>query len=147
MASQEKILLIDDDPDFININRAILESAGYLVDEAYDPEMAWEKIKNWQPNLICLDVMMPSGTEGFHFAYKVRRDEATRHIPIIMISAIHEHSEFRFSTEDGEYLPVDDFIEKPIRRDLLLARVRALLDGAASGPARPADDRGIGLKK
>jgi CheY-like chemotaxis protein len=146
MAEQGKILLVDDDPDFNMINRTILESAGYQVDDARDQESAWEKIKSWQPDLICLDVMMPMGTEGFHFAYKVRRDEATKHIPIIMISAIHEHSEFRFSTEDGEFLPVDEFVEKPIRRDVLLARVKALI-AAKPAPAKPADDRGIGLKK
>ncbi len=147
MAEHGKILLVDDDPDFIMINRTILESAGYQVDEARDPDSAWEKITSWKPDLVCLDVMMPMGTEGFHFAYKIRSNEATKHIPIIMITAIHQHSEFRFSTEDGEFLPVEEFIEKPIRRELLLAKVKTLLAAASPAQARPADDRGIGLKK
>ncbi|HNS73636.1 MAG TPA: response regulator [bacterium] len=147
MAEQGKILLVDDDPDFNIINRTILESDGYCVEEAKDPESAWEKILSWKPDLICLDVMMPTGTEGFHFAYKVRRDEATRHIPILMITAIHQHSDFRFSTEDGEYLPVDEFVEKPIKPEVLLAKVKALIAAARPALPRPADDKGIGLKK
>ncbi len=147
MAEAGKVLLVDDDPDFNLINRTILESDGYTVEEARDPESAWEKIRSWQPDLICLDVMMPTGTEGFHFAYRVRRDPATEHIPIIMITAIHQHSDFRFSTEDGEFLPVDDFVEKPIKREVLLARVKALLATARPAHPRPADDKGIGLKK
>jgi CheY-like chemotaxis protein len=147
MAEKGKILLVDDDPDFNTINRTILESDGYTVEEARDPESAWDKIKQWQPDLICLDVMMPTGTEGFHFAYRVRSDEATKHIPIIMITAIHQHSDLRFSTEDGEFLPVDEFVEKPIKREVLLARVEALLNAARPLSPKPADDRGIGLKK
>ena len=147
MSEQGKILLVDDDPDFNLINRTILESDGYCVEEARDPESAWEKIQSWHPDLICLDVMMPTGTEGFHFAYKIRRDEATKHIPIIMITAIHEHSDFRFSTEDGEFLPVDDFVEKPIKRNVLLEKVKVLLASAHHKPAKPAADLGIGLKK
>lgn len=147
MPEHAKILLVDDDPDFIAINRTILESAGYIIDFANDPDSAWEKILAWKPDLICLDVMMPLGTEGFHFAYKVRRNEETRHIPIIMITAIHEHSEFRFSTEDGEFLPVDEFVEKPIRKEDLLHKVKTLLSSGPSSTGISATDKGIGLKK
>ncbi len=147
MANNPKILLIDDDPDFIMINRTILESEGYQVDAAHDPISGWEKIKSWKPDLICLDVMMPTGTEGFHFAYKVRRDPDTQHIPIIMITAIHEYSDFRFSTEDGDFLPVDEFIEKPIRKDVLLAKVKSLLAAATPQKTKQQRDQGIGWKK
>ncbi len=147
MSQKEKILLIDDDPDFVMINRTILESEGYQVDAAHDPDSAWEKIKSWKPALICLDVMMPSGTEGFHFAYKVRRDPETQHIAIIMITAIHDFSDFRFSTEDGDFLPVDEFIEKPIRKDVLLAKVKSLLNSAEPRKPGQRSDQGIGWKK
>ncbi len=147
MSEPVKILLIDDDPDFIMINRTILESNGYVVDAAMDAKTAVEKVKTWKPNLICLDVMMPTGTEGFHLAYKIRQDPETKHIPILMITAIHDYSDFRFSTEDGEFLPVDEFIEKPIRGPVLLTKVSELLGRAANEQVKPASDKGIGLKK
>jgi two-component system, sensor histidine kinase and response regulator len=147
MSEPVKILLIDDDSDFILINRTILESNGYVVEAAMDAKTAMEKVKTWKPNLICLDVMMPTGTEGFHLAYKIRQDPETKHIPILMITAIHDYSDFRFSTEDGEFLPVDEFIEKPIRGPVLLSKVLDLLGRDAPASIKPADDQGIGLKK
>ncbi len=147
MPNKEKILLIDDDPDFITINRTILESAGYRVDAANDPTTAWMKIKAWMPDLICLDVMMPTGTEGFHFAHKVRQDPETQNIPILMITSIHEHTDLRFSAEDDEYLPVDDFVEKPIKKDVLLKKVADLLKQGHQKTSKPSSDKGIGLKK
>jgi CheY-like chemotaxis protein len=148
MSEQAKILLVDDDQDFVNINRTILESKGYQVQAANTPENAWEKITQWKPDMICLDVMMPTGTEGFHFAYKVRNNEATKDIPILMITSIHEHSDFHFSPdEDGQFLPVDDFAEKPVPREVLLHKVEALLGKKTSAAPRKAEDKGIGLKK
>jgi len=147
MPANAKILLIDDDPDFVLINRTILESAGYVVDAANDPDTGWKKIQSWQPNLICLDVMMPNGTEGFHFAQKVRRDPATRHMPIIMITSLHEYTDLRFSKEDGDFLPVDEFVEKPIKNEDLLTKVKTLLSEGRVASPKGGDDRGIGLKK
>jgi two-component system, sensor histidine kinase and response regulator len=147
MAKQGKILLIDDDQDFVMINRTILESSGYLVDAATEARTALDKIKSWQPDLICLDVMMPSGTEGFHLAYKIRHDPEMAAIPILMISAIHDHSDFRFSPDDGDYLPVDAFLEKPVRAEHLLQKVEQLLSEASrSQEQKRTADKGIGLK-
>ncbi len=147
MAKQSKILLIDDDQDFIMINRTILESSGYIVEAAMDAATALEKIKIWQPDLICLDVMMPSGTEGFHLAYKIRQDPETAAIPILMITAIHDHSDFRFSPEDGDFLPVDEFLEKPVRADQLLQKVERLLGQKGRDQEQgQKPDKGIGLK-
>ncbi len=147
MSDPAKILLIDDDADFILINRTILETQGYRVDAASEAASAMEKIKTWKPDLICLDVMMPTGTEGFHLAYKIRQDPLTRGIPILMITSIHDYSDFRFSTEDGEFLPVDEFIEKPIRAEVLLNKVKELLAAPNASKPLSADDKGIGLKK
>jgi CheY-like chemotaxis protein len=147
MANQGKILLIDDDQDFIMINRTILESSGYVVEAATDARTALDKIKSWQPDLICLDVMMPSGTEGFHLAYKIRRDPEMSAIPILMISAIHDHSDFHFSPDDGDYLPVDEFLEKPVRAEQLLQKVERLLsDAGRRQEQKQTPDKGIGLK-
>ena len=143
-----KILLIDDDEDFIAINRIILEKNGYEVQAANGPEEAWEKIITWKPDMLCLDVMMPTGTEGFHFAYKVRKHEETKLIPILMITSIHEKSDFTFSPEtDGDYLPVEKFVEKPIPPDVLLTSVKELLGKAHDLKQKKEKDKGIGLKK
>jgi CheY-like chemotaxis protein len=147
MSDPAKILLIDDDADFILINRTILETQGYQVDAASEAASAMEKIKTWKPDLICLDVMMPTGTEGFHLAYKIRQDPQTKGIPILMITSIHDYSDFRFSTEDGEFLPVDEFIEKPIRAEVLLNKVKELLAAPSESKPLSAGDKGIGLKK
>jgi response regulator RpfG family c-di-GMP phosphodiesterase len=77
----------------------------------------------------------------------VRHDPQTQHIPIIMITAIHEYSDFRFSAEDGEFLPVDEFVEKPIRKEVLLAKVKLLLSGSAGDRNNRSSDQGIGWKK
>ncbi|MBN2355811.1 response regulator [candidate division KSB1 bacterium] len=146
MAEKAKILVIDDDPDFVMINRTILESAGYQVDAAQDPDSAWLKIKAWMPDLICLDVMMPTGTEGFHFAHRIRKDAETNHIPILMITSIHDHTDLRFSSEDEDYLPVDDFVEKPIKKETLLQKVETLLAQGHDRSKKHSKDKGIGLK-
>ena len=128
MGSGKKIFIVDDDPDFVEINKTYLERENYRVDYAYTAEEAMEKIVSWMPDLIILDVMMPSGTEGFHFAYKLRKDTALKDIPVLMITAINQNSPFTFSSDtDGDYLPVEDFLEKPVNADELLQRVAALL--------------------
>ena len=143
-----KILLVDDDEDFVSIHRMILEHKGYEVDSAGDPDTAREKIKTSKPDLILLDVMMPAGTEGFHLAYEIRQNKESSAIPIMMITSIHEHTDLRFSPdEDGDYLPVDDFIEKPIKADVLIAKVEKLLGSKYSPPAQGKKDKGLGLKK
>ncbi|MBD3385730.1 response regulator [candidate division KSB1 bacterium] len=143
-----KILLVDDDQDFRTINRIVLEKNGYEVEEANNPETAWEKIETYKPDLICLDVMMPTGTEGFHFAYKLRRNEISKSIPVLMITSIHDKSDFRFSPEeDGDFLPVQEFVEKPIQPQELLDRVDALLKKDPMQKQKPKNDRGIGMKK
>jgi CheY-like chemotaxis protein len=142
-----KILLVDDDQDFVTINRIVLEKHGYDIEEANDPDTAWEKIKTWKPDLICLDVMMPTGTEGFHFAYKVRKEESSKNIPILMITSIHDKSDFRFSPEkDGEFLPVQEFVEKPIQPKELLQKVNDLLKESNPPSTKPDNDKKIGLK-
>ena len=147
MQESTRILLVDDDQDFITINTTILETKGYQVRSASHPQEAWQIMKEWQPHLICLDIMMPTGTEGFHFAYKIRSYEATRDVPILMISSIHDYSDFRFSPEeDGDFMPVEEFLEKPIRPEVLLQKVEHLLQKKAKSEYIKSD-KGIGLKK
>jgi CheY-like chemotaxis protein len=127
-----KILIVDDDPDMVLAARLCLERAGYQVIEASNGAAALEAVKTQKPNLIILDVMMDTTTEGFQIALKLRSPAPDSEyaeyakIPIIMLTAIHTTSPVRFGP-DKEYLPVDAFIEKPLDPDKLVKQVEKLL--------------------
>ncbi len=97
-----------------------------------------------KPDLILLDVMMPSGTEGFHFVWDLRKDsdEALRDTPILIMSAIHQTTKDRFYPDQSdkdyqpyEYLPVQGFLDKPLNFDTLLGEIRLALQGKGPNPA------------
>ncbi len=127
-----KILIIDDDPDMLLASRLPLEAAGHSVAEARNGSEGIQRIREQRPDVIVLDVMMDSATEGFQLALNLRsRDPeseyaAFRDIPILMLTAIHTTTPLRFGPEE-DYLPVDDFVEKPIDPDVLVKKVAALL--------------------
>ena len=128
MSRKRKILVVDDDPDIVDASRAILESAGYEVDSAANGTEALEKVRSGAPDLVLLDIMMDRETEGFHVSYELKEDEETKDIPIIVLTAIGQKSGFSFSPEqDGDYLPVEDYIEKPLEPEVLLEKIGALL--------------------
>lgn len=126
-----KILIVDDDPDIVLATRLSLERAGHRVTSASNGAEGLEKLTAERPDLIILDVMMDTATEGFQLALKLRsRDPASelaayRDIPILMLTAIHSTTPLRFGPEE-DYLPVDDFVDKPIDPDLLVRKVEAL---------------------
>jgi len=127
--AKEKILIIDDDEDVVFAMRLPLEAAGYQVFQAVSGAEGLHKVKEIKPDLIILDVMMDTTTEGFQVSLQLRSPDpnsefaAYKNIPILMITAIHTTTPLRFGP-DQEYLPVDAFIEKPIDPDALLAQVR-----------------------
>jgi CheY-like chemotaxis protein len=128
-----KILIVDDDPDMVLAARLCLEGAGHQVIEAKNGTQGLEKVTSEQPDLIILDVMMDTTTEGFQLALKLRSPDPQSEyapysgIPILMLTAIHTTTSLRFGPDD-EYLPVDDFIDKPIDPDQLVAKVEELLN-------------------
>ena len=130
--ANEKILVIDDDPDLVEVIRLILEASGYQVFSAINGAQGLQRIKEINPDLIILDVMMDYTTEGFQVSLALRSQEtaseyaAYRDIPILMLTAIHSTTPLRFSPEE-DYLPVDDFVEKPLEPDDLVKKVEALL--------------------
>ena len=130
--ANEKILIIDDDDDLVYAMRLPLQAAGYQVFRAATGDEGLRKVKEVQPDLIILDVMMDTTTAGFQVSLALRRPtanseyEAYRNIPILMLTAIHSTTPLRFAP-DQDYLPVDAFIEKPIEPDMLLAKVREYL--------------------
>ena len=123
-----KILIIDDDIDLVETMRMVLENAGFEVDDAQDGKKGFTKIINDNPDLIILDVMMESQDEGFHIAYEIRNNEETKDLPIIMLSAVGQETGFNFNEEkDGDFLPVNAFIEKPVNPDMLIEIVKTNL--------------------
>ena len=128
-----KILVIEDDPDMVEALRMPLEATGYTVIAAATGEEGLRKVKEIEPDLIILDVMMETSTAGFQVSLQLRSPDpqseyaAYRNIPILMLTAIHTTTSLRFGPDEA-YLPVDDFVEKPIKPDVLLEKVRALIE-------------------
>ena len=127
-----KILMIDDDPDVTLAMRIPLEAAGYEFHAALNSEEGFEKMKEIKPDLIILDVMMETATEGFQTSLKLRDRSpdaefaAYRDIPILMLTSVHTTTPLRFAP-DEDYLPVDAFLDKSADPDVLLAKVGELL--------------------
>lgn len=125
--SKPKILIVDDDIDFVEINKTILEKANYEVVTAYSGKEGMEKAKREKPNLIILDVMMTDRTEGFYTSRELRQDFNLKGIPIIMLTSIHQFEKsFRFAP-DETWLPVDVFLDKPLKPEKLLEEVNRWL--------------------
>jgi two-component system response regulator MprA len=127
-----KILMIDDDPDILTAIRIPLEANGHDFYEARSGDEGLEKVKEINPDLIILDVMMETATEGFQLSLKLRDRSAGsefadyKDIPILMLTAIHTTTPLRFAP-DEDYLPVDAFLDKSADPDELLAKVDELL--------------------
>lgn len=125
---RQKILIVDDDLDFVQAISAVLESKSYRVVAAHNKEEAMERIKQERPDVILLDIMMDKLTDGFTICYKLKHDPGLKKIPVFAISAITERTGFKFSPKtDGEYFEADDYAEKPIEPAELLARIENLL--------------------
>src|SRR3989338_11664191 len=124
-----KILIIDDDPDISEAIKVVLESKNYKVDNAGSGEEGLKKVKIDNPDLIILDIMMEKGDTGFDVARELKNDPSAKHIPILMLTAIKEKTGLDFKKEAGDetWLPVDDYVEKPLKPDQLIAKVEKLL--------------------
>jgi CheY-like chemotaxis protein len=131
--SARKILIIDDDPDYIKLTSIILKANNYTVVTASNPQEGQEKLFSENPDLILLDIMMDSLVDGFSLCHKIKTSkeyEKFKDIPVIFVSAVKERAGSRFTfnpSEQGLSEP-DDYIDKPIRPDDLIARVEKLLN-------------------
>ena len=128
-----KILVIEDDLDMLAALQIMLQAHGYEIVSAATAEEGLQKVKEVQPDLIVLDVMLETTTAGFQVALQLRSRNpkseyaAYRHIPILLLTAIHTTTALRFGPDEA-YLPVDDFVEKPIDPDVLQKKLRTLLE-------------------
>jgi len=139
MGEPAKILVVDDDPDFLDSIRVMLETHSYRVAVAPCEEEALAQIEAERPSLLILDVMMSDWDSGFRFAWKLRADERYKTIPILVVTAVdkevrtdfarHANSPFR-TPDDESYLPVDGYIMKPVTTEGLIGSVKGILKHA-----------------
>ncbi|TKJ29388.1 MAG: response regulator [Chloroflexi bacterium B3_Chlor] len=128
MADPAKILLVDDDPDFVEATKIVLESAPYDVAVAYNGEEALQKVSEVNPDLIILDIIMPE-QDGFKVCEALKSDPELAQIPVIMLTSLSQRmGETAFSLTDGMMLEADDYVDKPVTPDELLNRVKKFLE-------------------
>jgi CheY-like chemotaxis protein len=129
MGTKKRLLMIDDDPDFVEGIVSILENADYEVDAKYNPDEGFQALKTGSYDLLLLDVLMGRGAEGIMIARKIGDDEKLREIPILIITGMREQIAFLFPGQPvhPSFVPVDELIEKPVEPNLLLEKVSTLL--------------------
>jgi CheY-like chemotaxis protein len=133
--SAPSILIIDDDPDFVEVTKVILETKQYDVRFAYSPEEGWTELEKEIPDALILDIMMGKGAEGFIMARKLRKDPRFAKMPILMLTSMREQTGFDFPGEKihEKFLPVDDYIEKGIEPQALLEKIQQQLAAKTGG--------------
>ncbi len=123
-----KILVVDDDIDVLETRKIVLEHNNYDVETATNISVAREIVEKGNIDLILLDVMMERDSDGFVFAQMIKNDDRFKDIPIILATAVNQRTKFKFDIEkDGDFLPVEKFMEKPIDPDDLIVTIRGLL--------------------
>jgi CheY-like chemotaxis protein len=138
MTEQKKLLIIDDDPDFVEGIKSILDAAGYSVDAAYNPKSGLQALQSKAYDLLLLDIMMGRGAEGIMIARKLRKDTKLREMPVLIITGIREQMAFLFPGEPvhPRFVAVDEVVEKPVEPKLLLDKVSTLIDMAEARKAK-----------
>jgi len=126
-------LVIDDDPDFVEAVTSILQSALYDVVNASNPAEGKDKILEEKPDLILLDIMMDSLFDGFSLCHDIKTSkdfESVKDTPVIFVSAVKEMtgSRFQFKAEEQGLIGPDDYIDKPVKPDDLIAHIEKLLE-------------------
>ena len=129
--SAPSILIIDDDPDFVEVTKVLHETKQYNVRFAYDPEEGLAKLEEETPDALILDVMMGKGAEGFILARKIRKDPRFEKMPILMMTSMREQTGFDFPGQriHSKFLPVDDYVEKGVEPKVLLEKIAQQLAG------------------
>ncbi len=124
------ILIIDDDLELSGVLKTVLESRGYETSHAPDSEEGIALARRRKPDLILLDMMMKTVSEGISAAQEIKSDPELKSIPVIMMTAVEKETGFTFSPDsDREFLPVDRLLNKPVDPRTLLEEIEAALGG------------------
>ena len=127
MKDKDKILLVDDDEDFVEATRLVLESKPYEVITAYNGDEGLAKARQERPDLIILDIIMPV-KDGFNAAEQLKKAPELRDIPVLMLTSFSERvGETSLSISQGLTLDTEDYVDKPVSPEQLLKRVERLL--------------------
>jgi len=127
MAEKKLILLVDDDPDFVEAVRVIVESGGYDVEVAYDGQEGLEAVEKRKPDLIVLDVMMPV-MNGHEACAKLKGSDDTKEIPIILLTAVADRvTTSTYTHRDMLESEAEDYMPKPVEPKELLERIESWL--------------------
>ena len=122
--AQKKIMLVDDDPDFVDAVKSVVEGAGYQVAVAYDGQECLEQVEAFAPDLIILDVMMPQ-VNGHQACKSLKENPATAKIPVILLTAVAERvTSSTYTHRDMLASDAEDYIPKPVEPEELLARIK-----------------------
>jgi CheY-like chemotaxis protein len=123
--ANEKIVIVDDDQDIRDSVQVILESRGYTVVGAADKETGIAVVKAEKPDLIILDVMMESYSDGFELARAIKEDAEFKDTPIVMMTGAQEKTgiDFKSAAGDSTWLPVNGFLDKPVEPNTLLEEI------------------------
>ncbi len=124
MSESKKILLIDDDRDFVEANRDLLEGQGYEVAAAYEGQSGLSKAVEYRPDLIIMDVMMSHNTEGFDVSREIQSHPELKGTPVVLMTGMRKamHIPFKFEA-DEDWLPVKSILEKPVQPEDLLREI------------------------
>lgn len=137
MGTHPLILVVDDDRDIRQSLRIMLENNGYEISTAADSLQAMATLKTITPDLIILDVMMTTDTEGFDLAHDLRAKPEYKEIPIIMLTSfldkVREEGPDQYQHIMGQQWPAKWIFEKPINQEKLLAKLKAILNPISSG--------------
>lgn len=130
-----KVLVVDDDVDFLETTEITLSTAGYQVTTARSAEEGISLARDERPDVIILDLMMEHSDAGFALAHQVRRSAELANVPMIMVTSAAREGAFRFDLsgeEERRWIKVDQILNKPITGAELLARVDQALAGQAA---------------
>lgn len=116
----KKLLIVDDDQDFLEATKIVLETNGFDVVWAVNGDRGYELAKSEKPDLMLLDVMMTYDSEGFDLARKLKNDTTTEKIPIIVITSISKAQRFE---PNEDWLPAKKILEKPVKLPELLSAI------------------------
>ena len=119
-----RVLIVDDDPEFTEAVTNVLDAKGYDVDSAPNGKIGVAKAKEQKPDIILLDVMMTTKSEGFDVAREMHKDEKLRNVPVIIITGVRKEMSLPFGFEPDEtWLPVKGVLEKPVKPEVLLRTI------------------------